>query len=634
MDNLIQAGRVSRERSRFFLNGVEVPGVQSTQTQYQINLTPLKYLGMDCLATYPKGIQSANFQLSHLVISDDVFLQFTGNGGFNGYLLKDSGNLADNFSFTSGYLTSYSSKCSIGQIPEISVSVVALGNAGRISSGESLKTLQEFQGMKFAPLSFPLKVAGPNNIQINLDDFNTNRVLSYNLDVNVQRNPIYSLGNRFPVDVQINWPIEVVCGFRIDVNDYKAHSMRDFPCLPIVKDLTVSLLEYSGSNTVISYNFKDAFLVGESYETNVNENSIIANLTYKTFITRPVGATELPPTGNPPVTPTGSSGVFGCGPDSTYYNTVYDPNIGYLAAIGTEGVIIFNSVCSYPMKYFQVANIIWGSPILSASVGIGDILPDGITVPEMITTKNGDSQFCINLPAISCGSPFPNLNNLVAYYSMDSGAEPEMLGLDSTSHGYNLTSGGSSTDYPTSVSGKINNAANFTGNDLGRLFLTLTGNSNLYCNSGTGFTMAGWIRLNPCDVTRGYAIRNAQYKYSISSSGVSSFFLSGQTGSATVTGGTIPLDTWCFFINTWDGSGNISTRLNDSTVYSGVLINTPFMPVGGNEFALGGGGENPGFEKALFGNLDEVSFWTGAITPAQKMALYYNGSGFAYPFLN
>ncbi len=205
-NDIIQASRIARESQRFFLNQREIPGVQSIQGQGDLNLVPVAHLGMTKLPVQPNNPRQGTFSLNAAVIDSDYFLPFTGQGGFNGYVLRSRTNTANNFSFASGYLTSYNSKCAIGQIPETSVSVAVYGNVGNLTIAENSTVSGDFGAIAAGTTAYNLQVGSYGAMDISLNDFSTNRLLSYDLGINIARNPIYALGSPNPVDVQINWP--------------------------------------------------------------------------------------------------------------------------------------------------------------------------------------------------------------------------------------------------------------------------------------------------------------------------------------------------------------------------------------------------------------------------------------------
>lgn len=265
--------RVSRENQHFFLNSAEIPGVQTFTADYQQNVATFKALGMNNSKLFPRGIQAGNIGISSLLISDDNFLPLTGVASFEGFVTQRTNDLGANFGFTSAYLTSYSSRYSFGSLPTIDINATVFGDMGKL-----ILFTQDIVNTPFI-----LKVPGPGCVTINLDDYTTNRLTAYTVDLTVNRNPIFGIGDRYPKEVKINYPIEVACSFQLEVNDYNFKKLRDYPYNKTVENLSLTVKSYDTEETVTSYSFNDLECVGQSYNSTVDDN-LLLNLSYKGLI--------------------------------------------------------------------------------------------------------------------------------------------------------------------------------------------------------------------------------------------------------------------------------------------------------------------------------------------------------------
>lgn len=284
-DFIIQ-DNIKREQQRFFINTIEISGVQSVDGNYVQNLIPLKFLGMANPELVPQGPQQGNFSVSTLVVGQDKFIQHTGLEGFNGYVLKSRTDTTQNFSFLSGYLTTYQSNCSIGEIPKINVSFDIFGNIGCLSTSDSTALDADWTTIASESSDFSPMIAGPGSITISLDDFTNNRVLSYDINININRNPIYPLGSRIPIRVEINWPIEITCSFNFVVNNYVAQKSFNAPNNPKIQNLTLVLKSFDNDETIVSYNFNNLTLTEERHSTSV-DGQIEVQAIYKGYLGRP-----------------------------------------------------------------------------------------------------------------------------------------------------------------------------------------------------------------------------------------------------------------------------------------------------------------------------------------------------------
>jgi len=278
--------RISKEEQFFFLNADQVSGVQSVDINYTNNNNPLKYIGMKGNVTgVPRGAQIGNVNLSVIPIGNDYFLNLTGNTGFNGYIIRDKSNpLGDNYSFTSGYLTSYNSRASIGSIPTIEVGINIVGNIGKFNLSESSVVSGNFLSISGDNgQTYPFQIVAPGYLTVNLDDYNTNRLISYDLSINVQRQPLYVVGKRIPNEMKTALPIEVSLNFQLETDAYTGRNLQNFPCVKNNKNITITLQDYNTNNNFITYSFNDMELIGEDYSVNV-DGAVQSTLRYRKFL--------------------------------------------------------------------------------------------------------------------------------------------------------------------------------------------------------------------------------------------------------------------------------------------------------------------------------------------------------------
>ncbi len=281
MSKVIDNNRITREQQFFFMNGTQIPGVQSISIAPEYGKFPLKYLGVSNVQFAPNGPQIGNISINSLLISNDQFLQYTGNLGFNGYVLKTIGDASTNYSFISGYMTSYTSTCSIGEIPQISAEITAYGKVGRIDTSE----ITNLTAIKNNPSNLLLKIPGPGSISVSIDDFTNNRIQSYSLSIKTPRNPIYYLGNRNPYSIELNYPLEVNASFAIEPDTYTPLHSQSFPCTNKTRNLTLTIKDYDNDATIVSYGFSALSLINENYSTNIDGN-VTMNIDYQGFLTR------------------------------------------------------------------------------------------------------------------------------------------------------------------------------------------------------------------------------------------------------------------------------------------------------------------------------------------------------------
>lgn len=297
--------RLRRENQRFFLSSTEVRGTQSVQMSYAAPSIPLKHIGQT--GVYPEianGPYLGNFSTSTLFVNNDPYITYTGDNLANGYLHeteegKPTSEDTIDIAFTSGVLTSYSFQCSIGAIPSISAEFAVFGNMGPLtmSNANSDQFNNEINAQTTSTSAadngkdFTLQIADPRSIQISMNDFETNRVNSFSVDINVSRRPIYGLGDSTPIKICRDFPISVECSFQIDLDShdmrsktgYEYKALRDFPCSPNLENLTLQLFDHNTDGLLQTYSFTDLLLVSQSHGANIDGN-VVASLTYRALI--------------------------------------------------------------------------------------------------------------------------------------------------------------------------------------------------------------------------------------------------------------------------------------------------------------------------------------------------------------
>ena len=274
---------LTREAEHFYIGSSEIPGVQSIDFNYTLGLEKVKNIGKNNNIFLPSGPQQGSVSVSLASITSDQFYQLTGNYGVNGYLIEDKSNLANNFSFTSGYLNSYSCNCSIGQIPQIAAQFQTFGNIGRISTTENNDVISDFANIPGSSSNLLLKIADPGSLNVSIGDLNTNRLQSFNLGLSVPRVAVYSYGNAYPIAVMINYPIEIDLSLTIDKNDYVAQNIRKFPFNDRNDTISLSFNDLQTKQNILNYSFGSMKLIGEAMRTDIN-GSVSTTLKYKGYI--------------------------------------------------------------------------------------------------------------------------------------------------------------------------------------------------------------------------------------------------------------------------------------------------------------------------------------------------------------
>ena len=196
-DQLIN-NKIGSEKQFLFLNKDRVVGVQSLSVTQNFGLSPVTHLGVGSsdVNYSPQQEQSVSFQISSYLLNEDFFLEYvTGTDLQNAYIFRDPSDISTSYSILSGYFNGYQCNYSIGNVPQVSTNFIAFQNAGNIATGTMTHDqVNDIEYISTGDHSFTeLLVPYGNSITLNIDEFNTNRVQSFNIKLDTQKTPIYTM---------------------------------------------------------------------------------------------------------------------------------------------------------------------------------------------------------------------------------------------------------------------------------------------------------------------------------------------------------------------------------------------------------------------------------------------------------
>tara|TARA_A100001515_G_scaffold143389_1_gene144377 strand:- start:507 stop:1406 length:900 start_codon:yes stop_codon:yes gene_type:complete len=294
---------ITNYENTFYFNGAALSGVLSVDGSYSLNYEPLNVVGKGFLKQMINSVPTASMSLSRYLTSEDPVLNSTGS--FSVANKVNAGLYYKNkyFAFEDGYLSSLGLSCSVGEIPTIETSFDVYGDIGPNFNPSG----QKYGGSVFVPQT--------KNILLTTRNSQTNRIVSFNVDYNMPKNPIYGFGrrtgNEVPIEVHNVFPYEVTCGFTMEIDDYKSKSVFDdlkskgessFSIdikASILNDITLDTAEgdqvvtfdNQGINSqnkgddpsVFSFSASDAVIVSEQVSSS-SDGVMSVNLTYKTYL--------------------------------------------------------------------------------------------------------------------------------------------------------------------------------------------------------------------------------------------------------------------------------------------------------------------------------------------------------------
>lgn len=311
---ITQEYKLEKDNQYVYLDSLRLKGVQNVSASYQKNISLVNYFGNNEIIQVPNGEPNGQCSINSLYLTSDPYIQYTGNTGSNFYLLRSQTGEDYDFSFSSGYMVSYSQQCGIGEIPSISTNWQVFGNIGTLSryrtyitneSGsyilaedgryltlDGIATTEAESQDYFDSLNDILtgnestladNIVGYNSIGLSLSNFSTNRVQQYSFSIQTPRIPKYVLGQVRPKYVLPSSPIQIDLNVQYEIDRFELDSMRQDPCNPTSEDITITAKNYETKNTILSYSFSDMKLVSEDYSSNT-ESYVTVNSTYRTFL--------------------------------------------------------------------------------------------------------------------------------------------------------------------------------------------------------------------------------------------------------------------------------------------------------------------------------------------------------------
>ena len=182
----------SIENQNFYLNDSLVSGIKSFNVGVDLKISP--QISINDSINYTKdGLPIAQFDLSYILSDTDRFLQYTGVNSFSGKV-----EYGDKYvTFTDGYLTNYSFNYKLGEYPTVDIKGVIFNwPASQISFTTKSVNLNTFN------------VGDPCFIDTDIGIFNSNRVQSFGINIDVNRITNYTIGNYLPDNVYIQYPIK------------------------------------------------------------------------------------------------------------------------------------------------------------------------------------------------------------------------------------------------------------------------------------------------------------------------------------------------------------------------------------------------------------------------------------------
>ena len=263
--------RNAYQDQQVFINGVELKGVQSFDGSWSVPNNDLLAAGYEFVGSEIEGELVGEVSVSRNIITGEDPITGMMHDMVSGYLLYGPNQSKNNsFNFNNGYITSYSSACSIGEIATEDFSLSAYGDIG---TGNITDTTYD----EIEPV-----VATANSMTLNTSFGDTNAIQSYSLDVSFNITPIYKMGDMFiPSKFEVATPINVSTNFVVVANEYEIKNLIDSVCSSdFVENISFSLNEKCSSTPIRSFTLNNAKLTSSSISASIGDN-LSLNLSFE-----------------------------------------------------------------------------------------------------------------------------------------------------------------------------------------------------------------------------------------------------------------------------------------------------------------------------------------------------------------
>lgn len=259
----------------FYVNSTQVHAVQEIKASYDLPVDHIKFLGMN--SSYFTPDKNALLSITSLLNSSNSFLNFTGDSGVYGFLMKKSQGTVSSqslYGFNSGYMTNYTLSCQVGDVPRVQTDFIVLTDAGGI---------QPFGTFNQTPVP---ALANSNSIEVSIGSVKINRISSLSLSLSIPRLPIYYLGNVVPSFVKSIYPIQLECSFVLQQDQYNLQSLSVLPFnFNDESAFSIRLNDVNGIPVNFDFNNKLSYLVNESENFSAAVgNPLGVTVRYKGFL--------------------------------------------------------------------------------------------------------------------------------------------------------------------------------------------------------------------------------------------------------------------------------------------------------------------------------------------------------------
>lgn len=258
----------SKQNQNIYLNGQFVSGVQSLGVSYDTNIAPSIAIQDTGFNFFVNDQNKASINIEYIPSNVDPILAFTGQNVISGTF-----GYADKYlNFNSGYLTRYNIKTSIDNpiVCRADIDVY-----GQFAEQTGIITNNS--------INYNITPYDLCYIDITFNEALTNRLLSFDMTISSERVPQYNIGEYYPTEVFIKYPIKIDFAFDLDIDNYMMSNMRAFLTNNDIRSIQINFKNYSTLTNVLSFNFSNIIKNNESLNLSVADNGK-ASVSFSAYI--------------------------------------------------------------------------------------------------------------------------------------------------------------------------------------------------------------------------------------------------------------------------------------------------------------------------------------------------------------
>ena len=230
------------DEQQVYISGEQLPGVESLSTTLEQPEDDLLSMGFtNVVGTAPDGFVNGEISVNRFLVTPRDTLTGCFENGVSGHVRYGEGA----YIFQTGLISSYSCTCALNEVPNLDFSLSTWGKVGGASG--------IFQPGAETPHPEELVLPSDGDIEIQITDcegghavdLTTNAVREFEYNIDIEWEPILTLGASEPQGFMVRYPIRVETIVTIELNDFLPPDFQEAVCQSINKKITLSVYNCS-----------------------------------------------------------------------------------------------------------------------------------------------------------------------------------------------------------------------------------------------------------------------------------------------------------------------------------------------------------------------------------------------------